>query len=453
MLTYLIQMIACSGVLYAYYHFFLRNEKFHQYNRFYLLFAMALSLILPLFKIPVIVEDAATNPIYAFVSTEKTVLVTATAKPFDYVQLLYVTYGCIVLGLIARLMKAIRQIIRIKREANIEAIEGIRFIKTLHPDAPFSFFKWMFWNKNTELESAEGRHIFNHEMYHIDNKHSWDLLFSEILLCLYWFNPFFYLYRKEIATIQEFLADKHATKEQDRYDYAELLIRKAISQQQQKLINPFFHNQLKRRITMLTTSEKTAWQWSRKLFTIPLFLLIASVTIIRCKAEDKKEEAGITSTNVTSAATPPPADSVAPPTNIEAVVQPSENKNAITNSKEPVLKNEKGEVIPGPDVFSKVEVDAKYPGNWRSFLEKHLDGQVAVDNGAGSGTYTTIIQFIVDTKGNVSDVKALTNIGYGLEEESIRVIKQSGKWMPAIMNGRPVKAYRKQPITFQVTEA
>lgn len=105
-----------------------------------------------------------------------------------------------------------------------------------------------------------------------------------------------------------------------------------------------------------------------------------------------------------------------------------------------------------PEVFTKVEVDAKYPGNWRSFLERNLDGQVAVDNGASPGTYTVIIQFIVDVAGNVSDVKALTNVGFGMEQEATRVIKKSGKWNPAIQNGREVKAYRKQPITFQVTD-
>lgn len=105
-----------------------------------------------------------------------------------------------------------------------------------------------------------------------------------------------------------------------------------------------------------------------------------------------------------------------------------------------------------PEVFTKVEVDAKYPGNWRSFLERNLDGQVAVDNGASPGTYTVIIQFIVDVAGNVSDVKALTSVGFGMEQEAVRVIKKSGKWNPAIQNGREVKAYRKQPITFQVTD-
>lgn len=105
-----------------------------------------------------------------------------------------------------------------------------------------------------------------------------------------------------------------------------------------------------------------------------------------------------------------------------------------------------------PEVFTKVEVDAKYPGNWVNFLTRNLDAQVPVDNGASPGNYTVIVQFIVDVAGNVSDVKALTSVGYGMEQEAIRVIKKSGKWTPAIQNGREVKAFRKQPITFQVTE-
>ena len=105
-----------------------------------------------------------------------------------------------------------------------------------------------------------------------------------------------------------------------------------------------------------------------------------------------------------------------------------------------------------PEVFTKVEVDATYPGNWGNFLQRNLDGQVAVDNGAAPGRYTVIIQFVVDVAGNVSDVKALTNAGYGMEQEAMRVIKKSGKWKPAIQNGRSVKAFRKQPITFDVTE-
>lgn len=110
---------------------------------------------------------------------------------------------------------------------------------------------------------------------------------------------------------------------------------------------------------------------------------------------------------------------------------------------------------PEPEIFTKVEIDASYPGGpsaWRNFLERNLRGETPVDNGATPGNYTVIIQFVVDVAGNVSDIKALTNLGYGMEQEAIRVLKRSGKWKPAIQNGREVKAYRKQPITFQVLE-
>ena len=104
-------------------------------------------------------------------------------------------------------------------------------------------------------------------------------------------------------------------------------------------------------------------------------------------------------------------------------------------------------------IFDKVEIEAAFPGGdtkWRQYLERNANGQVATDNGAPEGTYTTVVQFVVDKEGNISDVRALTNHGYGMEEEAMRVIRKGPKWSPAIQNGRQVKAYRKQPITFRV---
>jgi protein TonB len=100
----------------------------------------------------------------------------------------------------------------------------------------------------------------------------------------------------------------------------------------------------------------------------------------------------------------------------------------------------------------KVEVDAKYPGDWGRFLENNLRGDEPAGNGAPPGKYTVILQFVVDVEGNVSDIKALTSHGYGMEEEAIRVLKKSRskKWIPAFQNSRHVPAYRKQPITFVI---
>jgi periplasmic protein TonB len=106
-------------------------------------------------------------------------------------------------------------------------------------------------------------------------------------------------------------------------------------------------------------------------------------------------------------------------------------------------------------IHSIVQIQAAFPGGdakWRRYLEQNCNGQVATDNGAPAGNYTTMVQFVVDKDGNISEVKALTSHGYGMEEEAKRVIRNGPKWEPAIQNGIKVKAYRNQPITFQVTE-
>jgi len=130
--------------------------------------------------------------------------------------------------------------------------------------------------------------------------------------------------------------------------------------------------------------------------------------------------------------------------NIATPVAIDEGKQIVEEKKEDPDENK---------IFDKVEIEAAFPGGdskWRRYLETNCNGQVATDNGAPEGTYTTIIQFVVDKEGNISDVRPMTNHGYGMEEEAMRVIKKGPKWTPAIQNGRSVKAYRKQPITFQV---
>lgn len=105
--------------------------------------------------------------------------------------------------------------------------------------------------------------------------------------------------------------------------------------------------------------------------------------------------------------------------------------------------------------FEKVEVEAEFPGGlqaWRRFLERNLNAMVPADKGAPAGSYTVVIRFIVDKDGSLSDFKANTRHGYGMEEEIIRVLKLSPKWIPAQDKGRTLKAYREQPVTFRVVE-
>lgn len=89
---------------------------------------------------------------------------------------------------------------------------------------------------------------------------------------------------------------------------------------------------------------------------------------------------------------------------------------------------------------------------WKKFLERNLDPDVPVRNRASAGTYTVIVQFVVDKEGRITDIKPLTKFGFGMEEEVIRILRKSPKWVPAIQFGRNVKAYRRQPVTFMVSK-
>ena len=100
--------------------------------------------------------------------------------------------------------------------------------------------------------------------------------------------------------------------------------------------------------------------------------------------------------------------------------------------------------------FTKVEIESEYPGGsaaWQRYLNKTLRyPQEAIDNEIQG---TVVIQFIVDKEGNVSDVEAISG-PEELRSEAVRVIKKSGKWTPAVQNGRQVKSYKKQPIVFRL---
>lgn len=106
-------------------------------------------------------------------------------------------------------------------------------------------------------------------------------------------------------------------------------------------------------------------------------------------------------------------------------------------------------------IFERVEIEASFSGGeqaWRKFLEKNLNPNVPVENGAPSGQYLIIVQFVVNKEGRVSEIKPLTREGYGMEQEVVRIMNKSGMWTPATLNGKPLNAYKKQPVTFMTSE-
>lgn len=106
-------------------------------------------------------------------------------------------------------------------------------------------------------------------------------------------------------------------------------------------------------------------------------------------------------------------------------------------------------------LYSTVQVLAEFPGGqaaWQKYLERNLDLDIPIRNGAPAGKYTINISFIVDKEGSISNVSALNDAGYGLASEAIRVIRKSKQWLPAIQDGQHVKYMQVQPITFVIND-
>ena len=106
-------------------------------------------------------------------------------------------------------------------------------------------------------------------------------------------------------------------------------------------------------------------------------------------------------------------------------------------------------------VFTVVQIAAEFPGGlpaWSKYLERTLNRDLPVENGAPPGKYTVIVSFIVAKDGAISDVTAENDPGYGTKAEAVRVIQKGPKWKPAVQNGRNVIYRHKQSITFQVSE-
>ncbi|HEV8508498.1 MAG TPA: M56/M15 family metallopeptidase, partial [Chitinophagaceae bacterium] len=295
LLYYLIQVIACSGILFGYYHFFLRNKQFHIYNRFYLLIAATISILVPFLNIPIYFSSSELNPSLVL----KTITSISSNDLTDPVPLTHVSiknnsigtgtlvfcgYVLISVVMIARIMFSLARIRQMKRKYTVQKLNTIYFVNTTEPGTPFSFFRWLFWNQKIELKSEKGEQVFRHELFHIEQKHSFDILYLEFLAVIFWMNPFLHLIKKETKVIHEFLADQFAIKQGAKWEYAELLLMQSLNTEHH-LTNPFFYNQIKRRIAMITSSQKTSYKYLRKIMVLPVAAIIVALFAFSYKSK------------------------------------------------------------------------------------------------------------------------------------------------------------------------
>jgi hypothetical protein len=295
--AYLIKSIISSGVLTAYYWFALRNKKFHYYNRFYLLSVLPISLIVPFLNFRWFSLNQPDRP---YINTLLSAISPpaevhgAAAAGFSY-GLLFSGIGILVsASLLIILIFRICRLYYLKRIHPHTRMNGFDLIETELGQAPFSFLDNLFWKSSISLDSEDGEKIFRHELTHIRQKHTYDKLFSQAVVCLFWMNPFYWLIQKELNMIHEFIADETSVKEGDAGSLARMLLQAHNAGAYLDPSHSFFYSPIKRRLIMITQSKKTSHSYLRRVLALPVVLLAVSLfsfTVLRAQSSsDTKQD-------------------------------------------------------------------------------------------------------------------------------------------------------------------
>ncbi|MDX2046968.1 MAG: N-acetylmuramoyl-L-alanine amidase, partial [Chitinophagaceae bacterium] len=284
---YLLKVTLCAAVLYGYYRITLRNKIFHSWNRFYLLASLVLSITLPLIKIEIVHEPEQTNTqliqLLNVVNAGDEIIYEASQEDrfrLSTEQVILYGYALICALMLVLLLRALLQIKKLIRHYPIQAFDDFYFVNTEAKGTPFSFLKYVFWNRQIEISSASGQQILKHELAHVREKHSWDKIFIHSLLIVFWSNPIFWFIRKELAMIHEFIADRKSIDQHDTEAFAAMILQAAYPAHQFALTNNFFKSPIKRRLLMLTKLKNPKASYISRVLALPLLtLLIAAFTL------------------------------------------------------------------------------------------------------------------------------------------------------------------------------
>ncbi|HLI92127.1 MAG TPA: M56/M15 family metallopeptidase [Puia sp.] len=291
-IPYLAKVLLASAFFYGYYRLFLRDKVFHQYNRFYLLGASVGPLLAPLVRLRLpaavsLIDRAPVLVLHAIAPgswSEGEGIAGATNHSLtghgSGAAILIAVYGLTVLFALLAFLRQLWYIRRLNGRYPPEKLGPVKLYMTREPGTPFSFLNRLFWNEDIDMDSERGRQIFLHEWWHIRQRHTLDLLWLRLTMVFFWINPFFYLIYREIRTIHEYLADQFAVDGGDRYDYAELLVWRTVSNRSLSLLHPFFQSSIKRRITMLTRFHASRPGYISRMMVLPLtFLLLCAFAV------------------------------------------------------------------------------------------------------------------------------------------------------------------------------
>jgi bla regulator protein blaR1 len=259
MILYIIKSVLCSALFIAAYHLLLEKEIIHRFKRWYLLLTLLLSLGIPLITIEIdqsehvtqlsrvtqyLGENTSPDPTQSTSITPEN-----TSSDFSWPTILFVAYGIITTVLLVRIFN---NFLSILSDVNDKTIKPYRHaLLVLHNKhvIPYSFLNYIFISH----QDSNDKHILLHELTHIRQKHTLDILLIEFIHCLMWFNPAIVFYKKAIRLNHEFLADEVVLKNFPTSDYQRILLQKTQVSSGVSLTSSFNYSATKKRFIMMTT--------------------------------------------------------------------------------------------------------------------------------------------------------------------------------------------------------
>jgi N-acetylmuramoyl-L-alanine amidase len=279
MISYFIYTIISLGCSYAVYVLLLRKQKTFQFNRFFLIGSLLLCLVAPFLEfemfnaVPKIAELPIQKITESMVVPQHIEAVTfrdvETINESQKSPLFYM-YLTVAIFLVFRFFKNIFQLFRLTRQS-YEPFGKLKLIKHQDSEMVSSFFNYLFINEKYNKENKAYFNIIKHETVHFEERHTLDIILVELLICVFWFNPFIWLYKKAILQNHEYIADhKTISSGIDIEDYSNTIINLGQKEYRVPLTSGFNFIQIKNRIIMLHQSKSSVLNRTLKITSVIL---------------------------------------------------------------------------------------------------------------------------------------------------------------------------------------
>lgn len=447
-IIYLLKVNIAIALFYMFYRLFFAGDTLWRARRIYMLSAVLLSFAYPFFSIEGWLQQQETVKEFVMnyaVLPEFTVGAVEQSTFFTVNNILASAYVVVITALMLKLLLQVVSILKIKRSGHFETIQNIRVLVVEKEIAPFSFFGTIYINPalHTEAETAQ---ILTHELTHVRQWHSLDVMLSEILCMVFWINPATWLLKREIRQNLEFLADdKVISSGFDSKSYQYHLLQLSYQTPDYKLSNKFNILPLKKRIIMMNQKKSSKSTALKYLLIAPLtfsLVVISNAESLAGKAAELvNNPVAVVSENVSK------IQAVAEK---QIVVSLPEHHTEIMKP-EVVLPEDTVKVAPDDVIFMVVEQMPKFPGGNQAMF-KYLSENIRYpENAHRNGIQGRVIcQFVIDSEGKVTAVEVVRGVDRDLDLEALRVVKAMPAWEPGRQKGKAVRVKYTLPINFRL---